>query len=804
MDGQFQRRRFVTGSTGTTNFGVSSSTSFALRATEMVGPIVEANYEDQVGTSKRGRYGVNLGYPKPGCKRGDAGTPNRGVVTAFGFTAYKVWVGVRARLESSVEGHRVGLNLLFLTGLAAFTRYYRIGWANKPIWDEVHFGKFGSYYLRGTFYHDVHPPLGKMLVALGGKLAGYDGTFKFEGDAYNDTINYVAMRIFHATFGVALVPIAYLTALELDAGSGVPFGGRPDPPGRFILLDAMLLCFIALSVYFLAAFHAARDRPFTGPWWGALAFLGVPGVGFERQVDGAFHGGAGGAVYFGRSLGQVGRVGDAKGERPRWVAWLTGEVGVRLPLGRSLRLLSAVAARGVHPLLSCPFAILNNSGPGDGVMDSLFQARLNRNQLGRSPPEMVYFANVTLRSGALDGGLLHSHPHNYPLGSGEQQITGYGFKDANNDFTLLQVGTDPPETPPPDPPKVRNRDLVRLRHVETGRFLRVQPGYDAIVSKARAYEVSGSGATTASHPHEVWRVEIVDDLLLSATPSAVQTLSTRFRLRNPATGCLLASADPQYPSWGYHQREVYCLKDPAAAADETLWNVEELRYEGMAPGPRRPIPAKFVRNFIRIHKAMWSTNNALVPDEDRLDHLTSRAWEWPLMRRGIRMCGWGDADVKYYMLGNPLVWWLSSLGVGLYGLLLPYDHLRRRRHAVGPLHRDGDTLRDTSGGREAFRFTGKVLVGGWALQFGPFFLMGRVLYVHHYFPALYFACLFAPLMVERVLRAFEVSRGVVIWVAIAASYTYFAPMTFGMDFPSAQFASRAWLGSWHLSGPEDP
>lgn len=69
--------------------------------------------------------------------------------------------------------------------------------------------------MRGTFYHDVHPPLGKMLVALGGKLAGYDGTFKFEGEAYNETINYVVMRVFHATFGVALVPIAYLTALEL-------------------------------------------------------------------------------------------------------------------------------------------------------------------------------------------------------------------------------------------------------------------------------------------------------------------------------------------------------------------------------------------------------------------------------------------------------------------------------------------------------------------------------------------------------------------------------------------------------------
>ena len=35
-----------------------------------------------------------------------------------------------------------------------------------------------------------------------------------------------------------------------------------------------------------------------------------------------------------------------------------------------------------------------------------------------------------------------------------------------------------------------------------------------------------------------------------------------------------------------------------------------------------------------------------------------------------------------------------------------------------------------------FVSAGLFLVLGWALHYFPFFLMGRVLYFHHYFPAL--------------------------------------------------------------------
>lgn len=112
------------------------------------------------------------------------------------------------------ENHDL-LAVLFYTGLSLFTRLYRIGRSNTVVWDEAHFGKFGSYYLNQTFYFDVHPPLGKMLVGLAGALSGYNGSFDFpSGAVYPDHVPFTSMRVMLAMPGVAMVPLAWGTASE--------------------------------------------------------------------------------------------------------------------------------------------------------------------------------------------------------------------------------------------------------------------------------------------------------------------------------------------------------------------------------------------------------------------------------------------------------------------------------------------------------------------------------------------------------------------------------------------------------------
>lgn len=83
--------------------------------------------------------------------------------------------------------------------------------------DEVHFGKFASYYITRQYYFDVHPPLAKMLFGLAGWFVGYDGHFAFEniGDSYTENhVPYVGMRALPAFLSSMTVPIVYAIMKE--------------------------------------------------------------------------------------------------------------------------------------------------------------------------------------------------------------------------------------------------------------------------------------------------------------------------------------------------------------------------------------------------------------------------------------------------------------------------------------------------------------------------------------------------------------------------------------------------------------
>ena len=107
-------------------------------------------------------------------------------------------------------GRSLGISRRFFVSHAC-SRY------STPRFDEVHFGKFASYYIQRQYYFDVHPPLAKLLLGLAGWFIGYDGHFNFEniGDSYTENnVPFVGLRALPALLGSLTVPIVYAIMKE--------------------------------------------------------------------------------------------------------------------------------------------------------------------------------------------------------------------------------------------------------------------------------------------------------------------------------------------------------------------------------------------------------------------------------------------------------------------------------------------------------------------------------------------------------------------------------------------------------------
>ncbi len=107
------------------------------------------------------------------------------------------------------ESHNVYYLFALISILAIWTRFHKVDQPAWVCWDETHFGKMGSWYINRTFFFDVHPPLGKMLIGGVGYVTGYNGTFAFEkpGDLYHDH-NFLGMRV--VRFNIISVPSVHI------------------------------------------------------------------------------------------------------------------------------------------------------------------------------------------------------------------------------------------------------------------------------------------------------------------------------------------------------------------------------------------------------------------------------------------------------------------------------------------------------------------------------------------------------------------------------------------------------------------
>lgn len=201
----------------------------------------------------------------------------------------------------------------------------------------------------------------------------------------------------------------------------------------------------------------------------------------------------------------------------------------------------------------------------------------------------------------------------------------------------------------------------------------------------------------------------------------------------------------------------------------------------------------FLRDFLHLNVAMMTSNNALVPDPDKQDDLASQFWQWPILHVGLRMCSWDDNITKYFLLGNPLVYWASTASLGVVGLIVAWYAIRWQR---GYMELNKASM-------EHIMYSGVYPVIGWFFHYFPFILMGRVTYVHHYYPALYFAILAMGFVVDwttqKLNKNLEYGIYGVLYTGVIGLFCLFSPIVYGMQGPNQAYSYLKWFDRWRIS-----
>ena len=676
--------------------------------------------------------------------------------------------------------------LLFISILSIATRLYAINRSSIVVWDEAHFGKFANWYLKREFYFDVHPPLGKMLIAFFGWMFNYDGSFSFDsGSTYNENVPIFYMRVACALFGALVPPFMYGASRNLGTKRQTAllvcacclFDNALLTISKFVLLDPILLGFTAASIYCATKFSTISGYPFTRRWKAWLFLTGLS-LGLTSSIKwvGLFTYTFVGLFTMTDLWGMMKIIRREPGTYARHWIW-------RIAFLIILPCITYMATFVAH------FAILNKSGPGDSHMSSLFQSNLENSPIISGPPVIAFQSLVTIRNKGYGAGLLHSHNNPYP-GSKQPQVTLYHHRDHNNYWSI-----EKPWKNDKSREYLYDKEVIRLFHNSTRHNLHshLLPSSISVFSN----EVSTYGNSTIGDDKDHWIVHVVENGLFSDNPdkpyNRIQTLSTTFRLQHVVLGCYLASSGQKLPDWGFNQMEVVCTKDDVYYG-RSLWNVEEhvnkflddIEEERVTRIEKR---ASFFNNFIDLNMAMWYGNNALTPKPGKKDLLVSTPSQWPFAHAGLRMCNWNENSVKYYLIGNPIVWWMGIISVFAFSI------------NTGALYMKKEISGMISFSDERFIKLGSILSLGWVLHYIPFWIMGRVTYLHHYFPSLMVSFLTVGVMYDRwVAKRYKNSAYFTFFTItfLFSTFLYFSPLSYGFIGKSDTMAGRVWRENWNI------
>ncbi|KAJ3018789.1 UNVERIFIED_CONTAM: hypothetical protein HDU68_010981 [Siphonaria sp. JEL0065] len=383
------------------------------------------------------------------------------------------------------------------------------------------------------------------------------------------------------------------------------------------------------------------------------------------------------------------------------------------------------------------FWSLPKKGGGSGFMSPEFQVTLRGTGIKDTFIDVGFGSVITLRHHATTGGYLHSHKSNYPAGSKQQQITLYPFNDPNSEFLIERPINTPQEVTKFEP--IKDGDIIRLKHVATNHRLHSHDIRAPITDNEHHNEVSAYGGNGTKDTNDHWRVQII-----GATGN-VKAVQHKIKLVHVNRRCTLFSQKVKLPEW--------------VSSDARKANY-------IKPG--------FLSKFIELHAKMWEVNSGLTNSHP----YDSRPPSWPFLKRGINFWTFKDEKTgigkQIYLIGNPLIWWVSTLSVLTCVAIVGTGLLLVKRKIVSF---DEDAFFTKIWG------SALLVVSGWGFHYLPFYLMKRQLFLHHYFPALYFAILSIGVVFEfvtcRLSKRWRVLGAGCLFLVAFLVFLDYSPLTYG-------------------------
>ncbi|KAJ2517873.1 hypothetical protein GGI11_003035 [Coemansia sp. RSA 2049] len=693
------------------------------------------------------------------------------------------------------------LALLAISVVAVVVRCYGLSTPGSVVFDEVHFGKFAGKYINGTYFYDLHPPLAKMMFAVAGKLAGYDGVFDFKSiglDYHAAGVPYVAMRLMPALLGAVTVPASFVVARACGYAADtaalaallVCFENGLVTQSRLILLDSPLVFFTVLSLTAWSMFWTKQGQPFSRAWWFWLLTTGaMMGCAASCKWVGLF-------LFPAIGLSTVSdlwdKIADLSITPAKWVSHL---------VARAVGLLAVPFA--VYMLwFYVHFAVLSKTGDGRAMMTPEFQAGLEGGLNVTTDRDVFYGSEIRIRSSNAASGYLHSHTHNWQheKGSGQQQITLYSFADQNNIWVVEPAFNKTIDTSN-GPVPVGDGDLIRLRHKITDKYLHSHDKKPALSSEDHKFELSGYGFPGFDgDSNDNFRVEILSgDKAMEGSDKTVQSIYTRFRLIHRNLGCAVFNSRKKLPKWAFEQIEVNCMRN--CRPKMSTWHVEFARLpadnstgtgsdtgadaqKGAGVRKARYRPLSVWGKIGEYNRLMANSNAHLTGDHP----FAARPHHWPWLRRGTAY--WGGFGNVIYQLGNPPVWWASFAAVAiLFSMRAVLFLLDKRQISV------------TLGGQRRRYFSAAGFFAmAWICHYVPFFLMGRELFIHHYFPALWMAILVLAFTLDLLTSRMPSVVRWSVYIAAAAVTLYgfhtFSYITYARMWTKDACVRAKWLSTW--------